>query len=133
MTLVTVAFVWGCERKQTEVASSLDNQGPCPAEDSLIPYDRPPEITFFVPPPYPDSSRQLEHEGTVGLHVLVGRKGGAVDAIVRQSCGWRELDQFAREYAFKNAYRPGEFNGRAVCMWMVYHVTFNLPEEEDST
>ena len=125
LLILLVALAWGCGEDNNVTTSALEDQGPCPSEDSTVDCDSPPAVATFVPPPYPDSSLQAGCQGTVGLHVLVGKRGAVMDAIVRQSCGYHELNELAREFAWQNTYTTAKRNGRSICMWLVYHVRFD--------
>ena len=126
--LILVAIAWGCEKSPTDATTSSTDEGPCPAETDSVTYTAPPEITNFVPPPYPDSSLQAGRAGIVGINILVGRMGGIQDAVVRNSSGFRELDDLVREYAYENTYRSGSNRGASICMWMPYIVEFDPTE-----
>jgi len=123
--LILIAIAWGCEKSPTSDTTSSIDEGPCPAETDTVTYTAPPEILTFVPPPYPDSSLQAGRGGIVGINVLIGRMGGVQDAVVRNSSGFRELDDLVEEYAYRNTYRPGRNRSASVCMWMPCIVEFD--------
>ncbi len=50
-------------------------------------------------PPYPAASRRLEEEGTVTIHVRIGRDGRVLAATLAQSSGFPRLDAAALAHA----------------------------------
>ena len=80
-------------------------------------------------PEYPPSSRRAGEAGTVILEVYVLETGRVGEARVKQSSGFRRLDEAAvREV--KRSWRlvPGTENGKPVPMWGQFAVTFKLTD-----
>lgn len=55
-----------------------------------------------VQPPYPEASRRMNEEGTVVVHVRIGRDGRVLAATLAQSSGISRLDAAALRHALAN-------------------------------
>ncbi len=76
------------------------------------------------PPEYPAIARSAMVEGTVLLHVLVGKDGKVRQ--VRVDSGPDMLREAAIACAKTAAFNPAIFNGKPVEVWVAFPVTFHL-------
>ena len=66
------------------------------------------------PPAYPPLSRQREETGTVLISIIIDTRGKIENAVIKQSSGFKRLDQAAREAALGSLCRPWLENGRPI-------------------
>jgi protein TonB len=85
-----------------------------------------PEMVLAHKPQYPRLIKEAGITGDVVVRVLIDERGDVIDVLVHVSSGVRGLDDAAREAAFKNKFKPGIQNGRAVQCWASYKVSFKL-------
>jgi protein TonB len=87
---------------------------------SGVAYLRPPA------PKYPLLSRRMGEEGKVVLRVLINERGRADRIDVHQSSGSARLDQAAREAVELSRFKPYIENGRAIAVFAIIPIAFNL-------
>ncbi|WP_185182324.1 energy transducer TonB [Mycoavidus sp. B2-EB] len=66
------------------------------------------------PPAYPPLSRRREETGTVLISLMIDKRGTIERATIKQSSGFKHLDQAAREAALSSQCRPWLENGRPI-------------------
>lgn len=77
-------------------------------------------------PPYPRISRRLKEQGTVLLEIYILANGQVGEMRIKQSSGYRRLDQAARAAVAKWRYQPAQKNGRSIAYWYVQPIYFSL-------
>lgn len=77
-------------------------------------------------PPYPRISRRLKEQGTVLLEIYILADGQVGEMRIKQSSGYRRLDQAARAAVAKWRYQPAQKNGRSIAYWYVQPIYFSL-------
>jgi TonB family protein len=95
-----------------------------------LPYRRP-ELMMLVPPVYPKDAEKKGIEGTVGLRVLVTKKGTVDKVEVETSSGHDQMDQAAIKAARKTRFRPAVKDGQRVAMWINYPIQFALSKRKN--
>ncbi len=95
-----------------------------------LPYRRP-ELMMLVPPVYPKDAEKKGIEGTVGLRVLVTKKGTVDKVEVESSSGHAKMDQAAVKAARKTRFRPAVKDGQRVAMWINYPIQFALSKRKN--
>jgi len=81
---------------------------------------------YNPPPAYPALARRLREEGTVVLRVLVNERGIPERVEVQTSAGSPRLDEAARRTVMIYRFEPQIENGRAVAMFAIIPVRFQL-------
>src|SRR5262249_11831870 len=92
--------------------------------DSLVAYDKEPELVSMAQPEYPDAAREQHIQGVVLVRVLVGTDGLVKHALVIRSVPM--LDPGALRAAQSAVFRPGTLKGRPVEVWMVVPIEYSL-------
>lgn len=87
---------------------------------SGIEYVRPPQ------PEYPAFSRRMREEGKVVMRVLVNEKGRPEQVEIQSSSGFARLDDAARKAALRAVFKPHIENGRAVAVFAIIPIKFQL-------
>lgn len=77
-------------------------------------------------PPYPDMSRRLREEGRVLLRVLISAEGTAKQVELKQSSGYKRLDDSALSTVKRWRFVPAKRGGQAIEMWYDVPVSFSL-------
>ena len=85
-----------------------------------------PALVHIDPPVYPESARQLEFHGTAMVACLISREGKTAAAVIRQSTGYRVLDEAALDAARGATWTPAKDFGIPTCSWVVVPMRFNL-------
>lgn len=100
---------------------------PPPKPKPLIPDRKNPGVVSRCIPTYPEMERDQGIEGTVGILVVVGRGGQAVEARVAQSSGNPNLDNAALENVRQCwKFSPAIQNGEPVEARLTFTITFKL-------
>jgi protein TonB len=89
-----------------------------------------PDYMRNPPPPYPAEARAAHQEGVVILMVEVNASGGAEDVRVKQSSGYRSLDQAALIAVKTWTFHPGTTDGVPVRSEVEVPVRFRLQGSE---
>lgn len=87
---------------------------------SSIEYIEPPQ------PAYPPVARRMGEEGKVILRVLVNEKGRPERAEVQKTSGSPRLDEAARQAAMRAVFKPHIEDGRAVAVFAIIPIRFQL-------
>ena len=77
-------------------------------------------------PVYPAMSRRMGEQGKVVLRVLVNEKGLAEQASVQTSSGSARLDEAGRQAALRALFKPHVEDGRAVPVYVIIPLSFQL-------
>ena len=72
-------------------------------------------------------SRRLGEQGTVLLRILVNEKGLAEKVLVQTSSGSSRLDEAGRQAALRALFKPHLEDGRAVAVYVLVPLNFQLP------
>jgi len=75
---------------------------------------------------YPHISRRLGETGVVMLRVLIGEKGQAEQVVVHKSSGSANLDEAGRQAAMHALYKPYVEDGKAIAVYALVPVNFQL-------
>jgi TonB family protein len=84
-----------------------------------------PEPIYLAAPEYPEMARLAHLQGTVEVHVLVGKDGSVIEAKVARGVH-PLLDRAALAAGLKCRFRPGLQRERPVEAWMSLPYRFNL-------
>jgi len=129
------------ETSDQEVAD-VDFGRPCPnpqpafdrgnAADRLTrksPHSDP--ATPLTQPPYPKAAQMMGMEGIVIVSLLINEAGQVSRARVKQGARYPILNAAAVEGTRDWKLRPGTAQGKPVCMWGTFAVTFMLEDYDD--
>jgi TonB family protein len=99
-----------------------------PARDSFIYAEELPELIRCQPVVYPEIARQAGVEGTVLVHILVGRDGRAMKVEVDSKLSIPMLDDAAVASARTCVFKPALANRQPVVVWVRRPYKFKLHE-----
>jgi protein TonB len=85
-----------------------------------------PEVIKSIKPDYPALAHEAQVEGTLYVHVLVGKDGHVADAFVEQKSSIPLLDGAALEAAKKWVFSPALNNNHPVMVWVTIPMRFSL-------
>lgn len=91
-----------------------------PRTVSSVEYIKPPQLI------YPNLSRRLGESGTVVLRVLINEKGLPEQILIHKSTGYNNLDEAGRQAAQRALFKPMIENGKAVPVYVLLPLTFQL-------
>lgn len=77
-------------------------------------------------PVYPAMSKRMGEQGKVVLRVLVNEKGMADQVLVQTSSGSARLDEAGRQAALRALFKPHVEDGRAVAVYVIVPLNFQL-------
>ncbi|QYF95527.1 energy transducer TonB [Massilia sp. PAMC28688] len=77
-------------------------------------------------PVYPQMSRRMGEQGRVMLRILINEKGRPEQALVHSSSGSPRLDEAGRQAALRAQFKPHMEDGRAVAVYVIVPVNFQL-------
>lgn len=77
-------------------------------------------------PVYPSMSRRLAEQGRVLLEVLILANGKVGDIKLKQSSGYKRLDDAAIQAVKQWQYQPAKRGSQAIDFWYVQPISFNL-------
>lgn len=102
--------------------------GPGSGPDTRIVLPRQDPAHPVTRPAYPPTSARLGETGAVTLHICLDGTGAPTDVTVRESSGYRRLDEAALRHLRRPSTRflPGTENGVAVPMCTDFRVRFDL-------
>ena len=85
-------------------------------------------IEYILPPQtvYPQMSKRMGEQGKVVLRILVNEKGRPDQVQVQTSSGFARLDEAGRQAGMRAIFKPRLEDGRAVAVYVVIPVTFQL-------
>lgn len=116
-----------------EMRTAAPNSAPAPAPVSAhAPAERVPVtvtgVEYLAPPKpdYPIASKRAGEQGKVTLRLLIDEKGHAERVEVQQSSGYPRLDEAARAAVLRAAFKPHLEDGRAVPVYVMVPISFNL-------
>ena len=85
-----------------------------------------PKAIKEVKPDYPRMAWEAQVEGKVTVHVLIGKDGQVLDAVLAEKVQVPMLNQAALEAARKWRFSPGIANGHPVVCWTAIPFNFRL-------
>lgn len=91
-----------------------------PRTVSSVEYIKAPQLV------YPNMSRRLGESGTVVLRILINEKGLPEQILVHKSTGYSNLDEAGRQAAMRALFKPMIENGKAVPVYVLVPLTFQL-------
>ena len=91
-----------------------------PRTVSSVEYIKAPQLV------YPNLSRRLGESGTVVLRILINEKGLPEQILVHKSTGFSNLDEAGRQAAQRALFKPMIENGKAVPVYVLVPLTFQL-------
>lgn len=120
--------------QETRAAAPAAAQAPAPtpAVQAQAPAERTPVtvsgVEYLVPPKpdYPIGAKRAGEQGKVTLRLLIDDKGHAERVDVQQSSGYPRLDEAARAAVLRAAFKPHLEDGRAVPVYVIVPISFNL-------
>jgi TonB family protein len=128
ISLILSTLLSGCATTPDRQQPTVRAAHPCKVVDSGKPLPEVgAEMIYYQEPSYPRMAEQAGLEGAVEVKALVGNDGSVLDAVVAESSGSTMLDDAALMAAPKCRFKPALRNGRPICMWVNYIVTFKLP------
>ncbi len=91
-------------------------------------FEDPPVLIKQVKPEYPETAKELEIEGNVGLRVEIYEDGTVGEVVVVRSLmpGPGGLDEAAVNAVKKFEYTPAKFQGEPVAVWLEFALNFTL-------
>ncbi len=95
-----------------------------PGEGEFVYYEDEPVPVTQVTPTYPEFARDAQIQGTVLLHVLVGKDGRVKNVKVKRSV--TGLDASAVEAIKKWVFKPALSNNKPVAVWVEVPMNFHL-------
>jgi len=98
-----------------------------PSEDEFVYYEEEPVPVRRVEPRYPEFAREAQIQGTVTLHVLVGRGGRVTNVKVLQ--GVTGLNEAAVDAVKQWVFKPALSNRKPVAVWLEIPIDFALPHQ----
>ena len=90
--------------------------------------DELPQPTLEYKPSYPEFARQAGVEGTVVVHVLIGKDGRVIRGVVDEKKSVLLLNETALEAALRWKFTPALANGHPVTVWFAIPFKFVLHE-----
>jgi periplasmic protein TonB len=95
-----------------------------PGEGEFVYFEDPPAPVTAPPPVYPEMAREAQVQGTVILHVLVGKDGRVKDVKVKRSVNL--LDQAAMAAVKNWVFKPALSQNKPVAVWVEVPVNFHF-------
>jgi protein TonB len=95
-----------------------------PSEGEFVYYEDEPVPVTQVTPAYPEFARDAQIQGTVLLHVLVGKDGRVKNVKVKK--GVTGLDAAAVDAIKKWVFKPALSNNKPVAVWVEVPMNFHL-------
>jgi protein TonB len=95
-----------------------------PGEGEFVYYEDEPVPVTQVTPSYPEFARDAQIQGTVVLHVLVGKDGRVKNVKVIRSV--KGLDQAATDAIKKWVFKPALSNNKPVAVWVEVPMAFHF-------
>jgi len=91
-----------------------------PRTVSSVEYIKAPQLV------YPNMSRRLGESGTVVLRILINEKGLPEQILIHKSSGYNSLDEAGRQSAQRALFKPMVENGKAVPVYVLVPLTYQL-------
>jgi len=95
-----------------------------PGEGEFVYYEDEPVPVTQVKPDYPEFARDAQIQGTVLLHVLVGKDGRVKNVKVKKSI--TGLDDAAIKAIKQWVFKPALSNNKPVAVWVEVPMNFHL-------
>jgi len=112
------------------IAPSAGPSGPVteilPARGDYVYVEVLPAAIRQVKPEYPSIAKQAGVEGAVTVHVLIGKEGRVLDAVLAEKFQVPMLNEAALAAARQWVFTPGLANGRPVACWSAIPFRFRL-------
>jgi protein TonB len=105
----------------------LDGRAPAetlPARGAFVNVEVMPEVLRQVEPVYPTIAKDTGISGFVLVHMLVGRNGRVVNAVVDEDQSDAMFNDAALAAARQFVFRPASNNGRTVAVWVTQGFRF---------
>lgn len=85
-------------------------------------------IEYILPPQtvYPQMSKRMGEQGKVVLRILVNEKGHPDQVQIQTSSGFARLDEAGRQAAMRAVFKPRFEDGRAVAVYVIVPLNFQL-------
>jgi TonB family protein len=93
---------------------------------SVIPLVKQAKYTQTIAPIYPSRAVDLEQQGTVIIHALVDENGKIQEIIIKNSSGFKLLDNSAKNAVSKWQFQASEISGKIAKSWVEVPVNFKL-------
>jgi TonB family protein len=108
---------------------SSDSLG-IPPRDTFAEVDVEPEMIFSQKPDYPEKAKQNKIETRVLLQIFIDTTGSVrrVAVALCKKPGWG-FEDAAVASAYNCRFRPAQFKGKPVGVWVAYDVDFSLDEK----
>ena len=119
-SLTPIAAGSGSGKDSLVIAAGDDN----PGEGEFVYFEDPPAPVNAPPPAYPEMAREAQVQGTVILHVLVGKDGRVKDVKVKRSVNL--LDQAAMAAVRNWVFKPALSQNKPVAVWVEVPVNFHF-------
>lgn len=105
-------------------AQPIENPGP----DDFVMMDKGAELdkkSLMKSFAYPDSARKAGIQGTVDVHVMIGKSGKAEEYIIRTAVH-PLLDSAAARAVMNASFKPAVYEGKAIKSWMTIPIIFRI-------
>jgi protein TonB len=112
---------WGSGSGVDGDAIILEGSAPAetlPARGAVVNAEVMPESLREVEPVYPSMAKDLGISGLVLVHMLVGRNGRVLDAVVDERTNDPMFNEASLTAARQWVFRPASNNGRTVAVWV---------------
>ena len=94
---------------------------------------QPPAVTRVAVPDYPEEAREMGMEGWVGVAVLLGEAGSAMNGktviVAREPSTTKVFDAAAIAAVRASEFRPAMDSGRRSAAWCFVKIVFKIPEK----
>ena len=123
------------QAKQGRAPSVPTAQGtalPAPGEAAVLQVSAQPRYGYQPAPSYPGIARRRGWEGTVEFKVRVLASGEVAELVLKNSSGYKSLDDAARRAIVRWRFTPAEHYGKIVESWVVVPVRFVLDAQARS-
>ena len=86
----------------------------------------PPSLNKHTPPQYPRQLRKRGVEGQVKLKVLISNSGEVKRIRIKESSGYKKLDQSAQNAIKRWSFNPAQTDGHRIGSWILIPIKFKL-------
>jgi len=109
--------------RDSNITDSLD----IPSPTTFVEVDVQPEMIYEAMPDYPVKARESKIESPATLQVFVDTTGNVrkANAVQCPKPGWG-FEEAAVASSYGCRFKPAQFKGRPVGVWVVYRVMFSL-------
>lgn len=118
----------GADPREPDLAAAEipSSRQPSAASAAYAPPDASAAYLENAPPRYPESARRRGQSGRVLLEAQIGADGAAQQVRIRESSGFRTLDQAAEEAVARWRFVPARQGGESVAASVAIPVVFRL-------